>query len=85
MWIARDRNGRLYLYSTKPIRNILYDCFGIGDNTKNIFITQDYDYAHDLMDFNHDACIELDESMYPEVTWENSPIQLVLNLEKITE
>lgn len=77
MWLARDKNWRLYLYSTKPIRNIVSGCFYIGDNSKNIFITSELD-DEGCIDFNHDACIEIDEKEYPEVTWENSPIELRL-------
>jgi len=28
MWIARDKNGRLHLYQSKPVKYIEYNFFG---------------------------------------------------------
>lgn len=54
MWIARDRDGGLYIYANEPTRSE-YGFFyseGDGEFLPNVF--------------------------YPEVTWENSPKELVV-------
>lgn len=56
LWIARDKDGRVYLFSSKPER--IRTHFG---------------------DFYSDKW-EIDERLFPEVTWENSPIEVVLKL-----
>ena len=53
VWIARDKNGELCLYTSEPWRNGL--CF-------------DYD----------GILLPIDEDMYPEITWENSPKEFKL-------
>ena len=53
VWIARDKNGELYLYKSEPWRNGI--CF-------------DYD----------GILLPMDEDMYPEITWENSPKEFEL-------
>lgn len=71
LWIARDKNGYLYLYNNKPIRNKEFDSFEINDDEsecKNIIL--------------YDDSIELDSELFPEVTWENSPQQVELKLIK---
>ena len=57
LWVARDSNGELFIYSEKPIRD--YDCFIYQNND----------------DLN--ACM-LPDNLYPEVTFENSPKQLII-------
>ena len=57
LWIARDKDGKLFLYSKKPI---LY-----GDY---------YDSPIGIL-FG-----ELDNCMFPEVTFENSPKQVKIEL-----
>ena len=57
VWIARDKNGELYLYKSKPWRckedkNGHFDC--------------------------DDILLPMDEDMYPEITWENSPKEFEL-------
>lgn len=54
MWIARDRDNKLYLYPEKPIRN----------STLGIFSADDFS--------------EIKQGYCPEVTWENSPKEVVL-------
>lgn len=71
LWIARDKNGYLYLYNNKPIRNEEFDSFEINDDESeciNIVL--------------YDDNIELDSELFPEVTWENSPQQVELKLIK---
>lgn len=52
MWIARDLNNQLFVFTEKPIKN-----------------------EYDLV-FDGGECLELNDSEYPEVTWENSPIEI---------
>ena len=54
VWIARDKDGELCLYKSKPWRCV-YDQFDCDD----IFLP-------------------MDEDMYPEITWENSPKEFEL-------
>ena len=54
MWIARDRDNKLYLYSEKPVR----------DSKSGLF--------------SGDQFCEINSDYFPEVTWENSPKQIVL-------
>lgn len=57
VWVARDKDGELYLYDANPKRRS--ECFGSQF------------WGHSMV---------LDESMFPEVTWENSPWKVELNL-----
>lgn len=56
-WIARDRNGNLFMYGDKPIQ-------------KGNFFHPDLD--------NIELYHELNPSLFPEVTFENSPQQFQL-------
>jgi len=58
MWLARDKDGALYLHGRKPFRAFNY-------NDLPIFTTH-YD----------DGAVKLSKKMFPEVTWENSPIKV---------
>ena len=62
VWIARDKNGELYLYKSEPWRckedkNGHFDC--------------------------DEMLLPMDEDMYPEITWENSPKEF--NLKEVEE
>lgn len=63
MWIARDKNGNLNLFQTKPIRKYGYKW------------EEDVVYKHS---------IELDNSLFPDLSWEDEPegVCLCLNNEK---
>ena len=54
LWIARDKHGEIYLYSTKPKK-----------------------YEHV---FDADNWWQIDQSLFPEVTFENSPQEVELKL-----
>lgn len=56
MWLARDQNGRLYMYEQKPMKSV----YG--------FIRTD-----------GKSCI-VAKGMFPEVTYENSPVQVEVKL-----
>lgn len=60
LWIARDKNGALALYTEEPI---LY----YGVQYEGTYKSQ---------------MIDLNENLYPEVTYENSPQMVELKLVK---
>lgn len=60
IWIARDKDGSLYLYEEKPVR---IDC-------------GDYWSFRDLDD--NPICCEIDGYLFPELTWDSEPIELVI-------
>ncbi len=62
VWIARDKNGELYLYKSKPWR--------CKEDTNGHF---DCD----------EILLPMDEDMYPEITWENSPKKFELKAVEI--
>ncbi|MBR1773908.1 MAG: hypothetical protein IJ759_00110 [Bacteroidales bacterium] len=65
MWIARDENGRLYAYGSKPIKlKTEFSC--------ESYIEDDYDYEN----FDYDDWCELNPKEFPEVAWENSPVEI---------
>lgn len=57
LWIARDKDNSLFIYSKKPIK---YDNF------------YNYDIEDDL------DSTSIPEELYPELTFENSPKQLII-------
>lgn len=57
IWIARDKDGSLNLFESKPVRDVC----GIG-----IWFTS-----------NGKSSASIQNYLYPEVTWENSPLELV--------
>ena len=60
MWIARDEDGRLYLYPIKPY---------LIDNPFN-----------DYWNNEDENWMQLREDSFPEVTFENSPMEVELKL-----
>lgn len=63
IWIARDKDNKLYLYREKPFK---------GDV---IFICQCYNKPKHWSEF-----FELDESLFPEINFENSPKEVKLEI-----
>lgn len=57
LWIARDKNGELWLYDTKPIKDEIF-----------------FDVETFAMR------MELKPTLFPEVTFENSPQEVELKL-----
>ena len=53
MWIARDKNKHLFIYTEKPVRDEFDSTFFTGGE-----------------------CFELNKDEFPEVTWENSPMEI---------
>lgn len=62
MWIARDRDGCLYLFHRKPVRH------------KNMYMCWDLPYndAREPM--------LLDKSLFPNLTWDDEPIEVELKI-----
>lgn len=58
MWLARDKDGKLYLYTHKPKKEEEC-CYGWFVNTFG-------------------GLISMRPSLFPEVTWENSPVEVEL-------
>lgn len=59
LWIARDKDGLICLFKTKPIRQ------------DNAFYANEYLCT---------SCFALDFDAFPEVTWENSPKKVTIEL-----
>ena len=66
-YVARDKNGKLWLYMGKPVR--YYDTF-IADLSKGNSLTH--------INFR---CFGLDEKDYVNLKWEDEPVEVFLNLE----
>lgn len=60
MWLARDKNNKLYLYPSKPKQSIDHD------GTNIWFPLDDW------------GCLQLDSELFPEVTYESSPVESTL-------
>ena len=60
MWIARDKDGSLWLYGAKPIKFV------------NMFVE----------DGENETLGTINNSQFPEVTWENSPKELIIKPEE---
>lgn len=55
VWVARDDDGSLWIYTTKPIEGGgMFSCSATGD------------------------MFQIDSSVYPEITYENSPVKVKL-------
>ena len=66
-YVARDKNGKLWLYMGKPVR--YYDAF-IADLSK----------GNSLTDINF-RCFGLDEKDYVNLKWEDEPVEVFINME----
>ena len=52
MWIARDKDGSLCEYNTKPFRE------------------------NGSWELSSNGCVELDNNLYPDLKWEDEPIEV---------
>lgn len=64
-WIARDKDGSLFMYCNEPDRDHENESFDTS------YLIGDY--------------TTLDDNFFPEVTWENSPKRIKVNLELIPD
>lgn len=74
IWLARDTNGDLSAFANKPVRG---ECmFAVSEDCTDVF---DEDYS----DFcRGEPFVQLPKHFYPEVIWENSPVELITKLQK---
>ena len=68
-YIARDKDGELYLYLGKPLRD--YGEF-IGDLTKGSIVLTGY----------HFNKFGLNKNDYSNLKWEDEPIEVLINMEE---
>ena len=67
LWIARDKDGTLNLFiGEEPMRDKLL----ASDLEESIFVREEGEV------------VELDCREFPEVTWENSPVEVELKLKQ---
>lgn len=64
MWIARDKDGRIHLFYDKPKR------------TGSFWLNRGYNVFHSLT--GNKGQVEIDDYLYPEITFENSPKELIV-------
>ena len=64
MWIARDKDGELTLFSNKPHR-----CTSIG---------KDNEYWDIVLVNKYTSAMILNSNMFPNLTWEDEPIEVEL-------
>lgn len=69
MWIARDKDGSLWLFEDKPMRE---NNMWVGDDTRNFGFVK----------INTEAIGFFGFSLLSEVTWENSPKELIIKPEE---
>ena len=62
LWVARDRSGQLFMYNLKPKKRKIVGIFTPGHCK--------------MIDDLYNRCLELPESYFPNVTWENSPLKV---------
>lgn len=67
-YVARDKDGKLYLYLGKPLRD--YGEF-IGDLTKGSIVLTGY----------HFNKFGLNKNDYAKLKWEDEPVEVFINLE----
>lgn len=68
LWVARDKDNRLFIYNNKPVWHKEYESFDVDLNNHNSNI------------FYFENVIEVNAELFPELTWENSPQQIELKL-----
>lgn len=74
LWIARDRDGGLYLYSGCPSR-------GKGIDTGRFYANIGSEEIFDDVYAGYQRYFAIERNAFPEVTWENSPKELIIKEE----
>ena len=67
LWIARDKDGRLYLFTHKPERR---DTLG-GTWSGEFWDSPDLKTCEEENEGY--GFLELDQELYPDITWESEP------------
>lgn len=70
-WIARDENGGLYCYSTKPVR-----CLEVGEWMFNM--------VKELSDDEVDS-YSISNTHFPELSWNDEPIKVEVTYKKVED
>lgn len=65
LWIARDKDEKLWLYVKKPRRST------------TVFVDSDLTFHMQIED-RKDSKVQLSSDLFPEVTWGNSPQELII-------
>lgn len=65
MWVARDKGGTLFAWGQRPNR---YKEFYHSSDWSSSYIWE--------VDDPSVECIELDKTMFPELTWDDEPIKV---------
>lgn len=68
-YIARDKNGTLWLFMGKPFR--YEDKFFIGNSDKLVFVLTYHNFNY----------LGLNENDYADLKWEDEPVEVFLNLD----
>lgn len=63
MWVARDKDECLWLFIDKPIRSQKNDWWEV--DTQNSLLRDD-------------DCLQIDEELFPDLSWEDEPIEVDL-------
>lgn len=63
MWIARDKDGTLWLYIDEPRRSSIFSKWEV-DTEKSLLRADD--------------CMEIDGDLFPELKWEDEPLEIKL-------
>ena len=66
LFIARDKDGTLFVYNCYPIKDKKLQIFKINESSED----------------NDDDGIMIDSELFPEITWENSPKPVKIELLK---
>lgn len=61
MWIARDKDGTMWLYIDEPVRSL--NSWEV-DTEKSLLRADD--------------CMEIDGDLFPDIKWEDEPIEVEL-------
>lgn len=63
MWVARDKDERLWLFIDKPKRSQIHGWWEV--DTQNSLLRDD-------------DCMEISGELFPEIKWEDEPIEVEL-------
>lgn len=67
LWIARDKDKTLWLYVKKPRRALTF------------FVESDLSHESQMrIEDRKDSKVRLSSDLFPEVTWGNSPQELII-------
>lgn len=83
MWVARDSNGDLFLYKTKPERVYTeVDLFSHKTTPERVYRRG---YWEAPVDINNDVSCEIFNDLFPNLKWEDEPIEVELISKEVLE